>query len=187
MPTRTSTQRREQHAPSDTAEAPLTMSITINAPATKVWDVLTDRAKRKEWFFGVDTETDWAEGSCLVHTGEYKGKPYKDKGEILEVEPDRPCVGPLVVVRAGVGEPPGHRPPVVLAQPGAGLEQPHPQARRGPGDEAPEQEPVPGDAPAAGAHGELAVGRALEGVAGPAADVAPDGGVALLPTGHVPR
>ena len=89
MPTHTSTQRSERHAPSDKAEAPLTTSITINAPAAKVWDVLTDRAKRKEWFFGVDTETDWAEGSSLVHTGEYKGKPYKDKGEILEVEPGR--------------------------------------------------------------------------------------------------
>ena len=69
--------------------APITTSVTIAAPASKVWDAITDNAKRKQWFFGVDTETDWKEGSPLVHTGEYQGKPYKDKGEILEIEPGR--------------------------------------------------------------------------------------------------
>ena len=68
------------------------MSVTINAPATKVWDALTQNDKRKQWFFGVETETDWKEGSPLVHTGEYQGKPYKDKGEILEIEPGRMLV-----------------------------------------------------------------------------------------------
>jgi uncharacterized protein YndB with AHSA1/START domain len=69
--------------------APITTSVTIAAPAAKVWEAITDNAKRKQWFFGVDTKTDWKEGSQLVHTGEYQGKPYKDKGEILEIEPGR--------------------------------------------------------------------------------------------------
>jgi uncharacterized protein YndB with AHSA1/START domain len=90
-----------QQAPATTSEkpvktvlnaAPLTTSVTIAAPATKVWDAITDNAKRKQWFFGVDTKTDWKEGSSLVHTGEYQGKPYKDKGEILEIEPGRMLV-----------------------------------------------------------------------------------------------
>lgn len=71
------------------SEAPQTTSVTINAPASKVWDALTQNDKRKQWFFGVDTKTDWKEGSPLVNTGEWQGKPYTDKGEILEIEPGR--------------------------------------------------------------------------------------------------
>jgi uncharacterized protein YndB with AHSA1/START domain len=71
---------------------PLTTSVTIAAPASKVWEAMTENSKRKQWFFGVDTKTDWKEGSPLVHTGEYQGKPYKDKGEILEIEPGRMLV-----------------------------------------------------------------------------------------------
>ena len=37
----------------------------------------------------VETETDWNVGSPLVHRGEYRGKPYEDKGKILKVEPQR--------------------------------------------------------------------------------------------------
>ena len=74
------------------SEAPLTISVTINAPATKVWDAMTRNEKRKEWFFGVDTQTDWKEGSPIHHSGEYEGKPYRDKGEILEIEPGRMLV-----------------------------------------------------------------------------------------------
>ncbi len=74
------------------SEAAQTTSVTINAPSTKVWDALTQNDKRKQWFFGVDTKTDWKEGSPLIHTGEFEGKPYKDKGEILEIEPGRMLV-----------------------------------------------------------------------------------------------
>jgi uncharacterized protein YndB with AHSA1/START domain len=62
-------------------------SISIDAPAEKVWQAITTPAMIKQWFFGVDTETDWKVGSQLVHRGEYQGKPYVDKGEILEFEP----------------------------------------------------------------------------------------------------
>jgi uncharacterized protein YndB with AHSA1/START domain len=89
-----------QQAPATTTEkpkavlsnAPLTTSVTIAAPASKVWEAMTENSKRKQWFFGVDTKTDWKEGSPLIHTGEYQGKPYKDKGEILEIEPGRMLV-----------------------------------------------------------------------------------------------
>jgi uncharacterized protein YndB with AHSA1/START domain len=64
-------------------------SITIDAPAAKVWEALTTEDLIKQWFFGVDTETDWAEGSPIVHRGEYQGRPYEDKGTILKVEPGR--------------------------------------------------------------------------------------------------
>jgi uncharacterized protein YndB with AHSA1/START domain len=62
-------------------------SITIDAPPEEVWRALTTPALIKRWFFGVDTETDWEVGSPIVHRGEWQGKPYVDKGEILAYEP----------------------------------------------------------------------------------------------------
>jgi uncharacterized protein YndB with AHSA1/START domain len=67
-------------------------SITIDAPAAKVWEAITDPALRKQWFFGVDTRTDWREGSPIVHAGEWNGKPYKDKGVVKEVLPEKKLV-----------------------------------------------------------------------------------------------
>ena len=64
-------------------------SITINAPAAKVWDAITKPALRKKWFFGVDTKTDWKVGSPIVHTGQWEGKPYTDKGVIKTFEPGK--------------------------------------------------------------------------------------------------
>ena len=65
----------------------LTSSITIAVPAKEVWDALTTPAIIKQWFFGVDTESDWRVGGALIHRGEFQGKPYVDKGEILRFDP----------------------------------------------------------------------------------------------------
>lgn len=67
-------------------------SITIEAPAPKVWEALTTPDLIKQWFFGVDTETDWKEGSPIVHRGEWQGKPYEDKGRIVKIEQERALV-----------------------------------------------------------------------------------------------
>lgn len=64
-----------------------TSSITIDASTEDVWKAITTPELIKEWFFWVDTETDWKVGSPIVHTGEWKGKPYVDKGTILRFEP----------------------------------------------------------------------------------------------------
>jgi uncharacterized protein YndB with AHSA1/START domain len=61
-------------------------SITIRAPIVKVWEAITTAELIKLWFFGVETETDWKRGSPIVHRGEYQGRPYKDRGEILSIE-----------------------------------------------------------------------------------------------------
>jgi uncharacterized protein YndB with AHSA1/START domain len=66
-----------------------TSSIAINAPAARVWKALTTPELIKQWFFGVDTVTDWNVGGPIVHSGEYQGKPYEDKGSILRFEPPR--------------------------------------------------------------------------------------------------
>jgi uncharacterized protein YndB with AHSA1/START domain len=62
-------------------------SMAIDAPVDEVWRALTTPELIKQWFFGVDTETDWKQGSPIVHTGEWQGKPYVDKGEIVRIEP----------------------------------------------------------------------------------------------------
>lgn len=62
-------------------------SITINAPANAVWHALTSPARRKQWFFGADTHTDWKVGGPIRHTGEWQGKPYEDKGEVTVFDP----------------------------------------------------------------------------------------------------
>ena len=64
-------------------------AITVNAPAAKVWDAITKPALRKKWFFGVDTKTDWKVGSPIVHSGQWQGKPYTDKGVVKAFEPGR--------------------------------------------------------------------------------------------------
>jgi uncharacterized protein YndB with AHSA1/START domain len=62
-------------------------SILIDAPIAEVWRAITTPEVIKEWFFGVDTEADWHVGGALVHRGEYQGKPYVDKGEVLRFDP----------------------------------------------------------------------------------------------------
>ena len=62
-------------------------AIHIHAPRARVWEAITTPSQIKQWFFGVDTRTDWKVGSPLVHTGVWQGKPYEDKGNILEITP----------------------------------------------------------------------------------------------------
>jgi uncharacterized protein YndB with AHSA1/START domain len=62
----------------------------ISASPTQVWAALTDPEAISAFMFGSQVETDWQVGSPITWSGEYDGKPYQDKGEILEVdEPDR--------------------------------------------------------------------------------------------------
>jgi uncharacterized protein YndB with AHSA1/START domain len=67
-------------------------SITIDAPIEEVWNAVTTPEMIKQWFFGVETETDWKVGSPLIHRGEWQGKPYEDKGVIVRIEPPRELV-----------------------------------------------------------------------------------------------
>ncbi len=64
-------------------------TVCIHAPAARVWEALTKPDTIKQWFFGVDTVTDWRVGSSLVHRGQWQGKTYEDKGTILAFEPPR--------------------------------------------------------------------------------------------------
>lgn len=63
--------------------------ITINAPASKVWEALTTPEVIKQYFFGTDAVSDWKVGSPLIFKGEWQGKQYQDKGTILESVPQK--------------------------------------------------------------------------------------------------
>lgn len=63
--------------------------IDIAAPPERVWDVLTKPEDLPELWFGAVVETDWQVGSPITWSGEWQGKTYQDKGEILEFDPGR--------------------------------------------------------------------------------------------------
>lgn len=66
-----------------------TTSIDIAASAEVVWKVLTEPDLIARYMHGARTETDWKVGSPIVWRGEWQGRQYEDKGEILAFEPER--------------------------------------------------------------------------------------------------
>jgi uncharacterized protein YndB with AHSA1/START domain len=64
-------------------------SILIHAPAAKVWDALTNPVLIEQYMFGAQVDTDWQVGSPIRFRGVWEGKPYEDKGQILEVVPEK--------------------------------------------------------------------------------------------------
>ncbi|MDB4884198.1 MAG: hypothetical protein JWL95_2964 [Gemmatimonadetes bacterium] len=59
---------------------------TIDAPPAAVWKALTTPSIFKQFFFGSDVESDWRVGSPIRFRGEWKGKPYEDKGSVEAVD-----------------------------------------------------------------------------------------------------
>ncbi len=66
-----------------------TAEIDIAAPAAEVWKALTDPECIKAYFMGATVATDWRPGSVITWSGEYNGQSFQDKGEVIEVEPER--------------------------------------------------------------------------------------------------
>jgi len=64
-------------------------SITIDADASKVWKAITIPRLIKKYLFGTTVTSEWKEGSPITYEGEYEGKPYKDKGVIKKLEPEK--------------------------------------------------------------------------------------------------
>jgi uncharacterized protein YndB with AHSA1/START domain len=61
----------------------------ISASPQQVWDALTDPEAISTFMFGAKVDTDWDEGSPITWTGEYEGREFQDKGEILDVDEGR--------------------------------------------------------------------------------------------------
>ncbi len=62
-------------------------SIVIRASRDRVWKALTEPAAVKAYFFGTELETSWHPGSPLFFRGEWQGKQYEDRGQVLSFEP----------------------------------------------------------------------------------------------------
>ena len=67
-------------------------SITINAPAQKVWAILTTPELIKKWQTddgGYEVISDFKVGSPIRFEGKHLGVFYKDKGVVLKFEPEK--------------------------------------------------------------------------------------------------
>jgi uncharacterized protein YndB with AHSA1/START domain len=67
----------------------LNVTIEVNAPASKVWEALTNPAIVKQYFFGTNVKSDWKKGSPIIWEGEWEGKTYQDTGKILDIDPGK--------------------------------------------------------------------------------------------------
>jgi uncharacterized protein YndB with AHSA1/START domain len=81
-------------------------TTTINAPASKVWDALTKPELIKQYLFGTEVTTDWQVGSPIRYKGEWEGKPYEDKGKVVQIEPRKLLVSTFWSSLAGLPDSP---------------------------------------------------------------------------------
>jgi uncharacterized protein YndB with AHSA1/START domain len=67
-------------------------SIVIDAPAAKVWQVLTISEAIREWISddgGLAVQTDWTVGHPFGLVGTFHGMKHRDQGTLLHFEPER--------------------------------------------------------------------------------------------------
>jgi uncharacterized protein YndB with AHSA1/START domain len=83
-----------------------TTSIVLHAPAAKVWEALTRPELIKQYLFGTEVTTDWRAGSRITYRGVWEGKPYEDKGQILEIVPEKRLVSTFWSALSGLPDRP---------------------------------------------------------------------------------
>lgn len=67
--------------------------ISINAPAAKVWDALTNPEQTKKYMFGCEALSDWQPGSSLIWKGVFNGvEMIAVKGVIVSIDPGKSLV-----------------------------------------------------------------------------------------------
>ncbi len=66
-----------------------TAKITIKAPVSRVWEALTVPELIKQYLFGTEVISDWKKGASIIYKGMWQGKPYRDKGKILQFIPEK--------------------------------------------------------------------------------------------------
>ncbi len=64
-------------------------AVVIKSEPAEVWAAITNPVLLSKAFFGARVVTNWREGSPITFSGEWNGKPYKDKGTIMKVVPNR--------------------------------------------------------------------------------------------------
>ncbi len=66
-----------------------TAGVEVEADADRVWQALTDPDLVAQYMMGSRVDSDYRPGSPITWSGEWQGRPYQDKGEVLEVDPGR--------------------------------------------------------------------------------------------------
>jgi uncharacterized protein YndB with AHSA1/START domain len=65
-------------------------TISVNAPAAKVWDALVNPEQTKKYMFGCAALSDWTPGSPLLWKGVFNGvEIVAVKGEVLGIQPEK--------------------------------------------------------------------------------------------------
>jgi uncharacterized protein YndB with AHSA1/START domain len=82
--------------------------IQMDAPASKVWEALVSPKLIKQYLFDTDVTTDWKVGSPITYKGLWEGKPYEDKGTILQIEPETLLVSTYWSAFSGLPDSPEH-------------------------------------------------------------------------------
>jgi uncharacterized protein YndB with AHSA1/START domain len=68
-------------------------TITIHAPASKVWDALVNPEQTKKYMFGCEALSDWKPGSPLIWKGNFNGvEMVAVKGNVVSIEPGKSLV-----------------------------------------------------------------------------------------------
>ena len=66
-----------------------TAEVDISASPAQVWNALTDPDLIQRYMMGSRVETTWEPGSPITWSGEYDGRAYQDKGQVVACEPER--------------------------------------------------------------------------------------------------
>jgi uncharacterized protein YndB with AHSA1/START domain len=82
--------------------------ITIRAGIGRVWDALTTPDLIKQYLYGTETHSDWKKGSPITYKGVWQGKPYEDKGVIVDIVPGKRLVSTYWSSMSGLPDTPEH-------------------------------------------------------------------------------
>jgi uncharacterized protein YndB with AHSA1/START domain len=80
-------------------------SISIDAPASRVWDALVNPAQTKKYMFGCEAISDWKIGSPLIWRGVYEGNEMIFvKGNIVELIPEKLLAYTVIDPNSGIAD-----------------------------------------------------------------------------------
>ena len=83
-------------------------TVTILAPAKKVWLALTSPDLVKQWQYGSDLLTTWEVGTPIVFRNDWNGQVFEQKGTVLEYSPESRLKYSLFVPRPDLQDIPEH-------------------------------------------------------------------------------
>ena len=66
-----------------------TAQVQVDAPPERVWEALTDPGQIAVYMQGSRVTTTWDVGTPITWDGEYDGRAYQDKGEVLTYDEPR--------------------------------------------------------------------------------------------------